>query len=279
MIDAHAHLNFKAFEKDVDAVVKNAFENGVTKIINVGTKIDSSQKAVELTQKYENLYASVGIHPHHADKLDINWEEELTKLARQPKVVAIGECGLDFFSYQSNEIVNPKTQKEVFIKQIEIAHKLKLPLQIHNRQAGPPVGEAGKEILTILEGHKSYLLNPPGMFHCLSGDPAFLKKVLALGFYVGFDGNITYAGIAKGETVDLKELVKYAPLERLILETDSPYLAPEPLRGSRNEPKNVIIVGQFIASLKKISFEKVREATERNTDELFFPKSLQPLSD
>lgn len=272
MVDAHAHLNFKAFEKDYEAVISRAASAGVTKIINVGTKIDSSSKAVELAQKYENLYAAVGIHPHHADKLNADWEEELVKVAQNPKVVAIGECGLDFFSYQSNKIANPKTQKEIFIRQIEIAKKLKLPLQIHNRQAG-------KEILEILLSHKAHLSNPPGIFHCMSGDLNFLKKVLNLGFYIGFDGNITYPGVAKGEATDLKDLVKYTPLEKLILETDSPYLAPLPLRGSRNEPKNVIIIGRFIASLKKISFEEVREVTEKNTDELFFPKSLQPLSD
>lgn len=272
MFDAHAHLNFKAFEKDRDQVIKTALQAGVTKIINVGTKIDSSLKAVELAQKYENLYAAVGIHPHHADKLDINWEEELIKMAQNKKVVAIGECGLDFFRYQSNEIVEPKSQKNIFLRQIEIAQKLKLPLQIHNRRAED-------EVLKVILNLKSYFLNPPGLFHCFSGSLAFLKKVLDLGFYIGFDGNITYSGIAKGEMVDLKELVKYVPLERIILETDSPYLPPVPLRGSRNEPKNVIITARFISRLKKMSFEEIREATEKNTNELFFPKNLYPLSD
>ncbi|KKQ29657.1 MAG: Hydrolase, TatD family [Candidatus Levybacteria bacterium GW2011_GWA1_37_16] len=136
MIDVHCHLNFHSFEKDYDQVIKSAFEAGVTKIINVGTKIDSSQLAVELAQKYDNLYAIVGVHPHHADKPEQGWLEELEKLAKKPKVVGIGEIGMDYFSYKSNDIVDPKLQKEVFIKQIELSHKLKLPLQIHNRQAG-----------------------------------------------------------------------------------------------------------------------------------------------
>lgn len=198
MIDVHCHLNFHAFEKDYDEVIKDAFEAGVEKIINVGTKIDSSQKAVDLAKKYENLYAIVGVHPHHADKLSQNWTSELEKLANEPKMVGIGECGLDYYSYKSNAIVDPKIQKEVFIKQIELSLKLKLPLQIHNRHAGG-------DIIEILKDYKSELLDPPGMFHCISGSIPLLKKVLDLGFYVGFDGNITYEGIAKGEDTPLSE--------------------------------------------------------------------------
>src|SRR3990167_8047673 len=237
MIDVHCHLNFHSFEKDYDQVIKSAFEAGVTKIINVGTKIDSSQLAVELAQKYDNLYAIVGVHPHHADKPEQGWLEELENLAKNAKVVGIGECGIDFFSYKSNDIVDPKLQKEVFIKQIELAHKLKLPLQIHNRHGG-------KEILDILTSHKPYLLNPPGMFHCMSGDVEFLKKILDLGFYVGFDGNITYKGIAPGEDTPLPDLIKNTPLDRIVTEPDSPFPTPEPMRGRRNTPSCVIIVGK-----------------------------------
>ena len=266
MIDVHCHLNFHSFEKDYDEVIKRAFEAGVTKIINVGTKIDSSEKAVELAEKYENLYAIIGVHPHHADKLDPSagsgWLRQLEKLARHPKVVGIGECGLDYFSYKSNAIVKPELQKDVFIKQIELAYKLKLPLQIHNRQAG-------KDILDILINYKSYLSDPPGMFHCMSGDIDFLKKVLDLGFYVGFDGNITYKGIAKGETTDLKDLVKYAPIERIITETDSPYLTPVPHRGQRNEPKYAIIVAQAIGEIKSLTFEEIDRITTENAKALF----------
>lgn len=262
MIDAHCHLNFHSFEKDYDFVIKSAFDAGVTKIINVGTKIDSSQKAVDLAKKYSNLYAIVGVHPHHADKLEQGWLEELEKLAQEPKVVAIGEIGMDYYSYKSNDIVDPKLQKEVFIKQIELSHKLKLPLQIHNRQAG-------EDILDILLNHKSYLMNPPGMFHCMSGDIDFLKKVLNLGFYVGFDGNITYEGIAKGETTALSDLVKYASIDRIVTETDSPFLTPQPHRGSRNIPSYVIIVGEVIAQIKGISTKEVAEKTTQNAKSIF----------
>jgi TatD DNase family protein len=262
MIDAHCHLNFHSFEKDYDTVIKSAFKAGVTKIINTGTKIDSSQLAVELAQKYENLYAIIGVHPHHADKPEEGWLEELERLAKKPKVVGIGEIGMDYFSYKSNDIVDPKLQREVFIKQIELAHKLKLPLQIHNRQAG-------KDILDMLINHKSYLLNPPGMFHCFAGNIELLKKVLDLGFYVGFDGNITYNGLAPGEDTSLKDLAKYAPVDRIIVETDSPFLAPEPKRGSRNMPEYVIITAGFIAKLKGISFEDFEAKTTANTIKIF----------
>lgn len=262
MIDIHCHLNFKAFEKDIDKVIKRAFEAGVTKIINVGTKIDSSQKAIELAEKHDNLYATVGVHPHHADKLEDNWEEKLEQLAKHPKVVAIGECGMDFHSYQSNNMVNPNLQKELFIKQIELAYKLKLPLQIHNRQAG-------KEILDILLNHQSSLLNLPGVFHCFSGDKNFLKKVLNLGFYIGFDGNITYKGMPKGETTKLEELVKFTPLDRILTETDAPFLSPQPYRGGRNLPEYVILIARKIAEIKGVTFEEVKKQTTINTKSVF----------
>ena len=294
MIDVHCHLNFHAFEKDCDEVIKRAFEAGVTEIINVGTKIDSSEKAVELAKNRENLYAIVGVHPHHADKTQGSnnnnvilgsgatpesptairdsgqarmtedyWIEQLETIAKSSKkVVAVGEIGLDYYRYKSNDIVDPKLQKAVFIKQVELAYKLKLPLQIHNRQAG-------KDIIDILISHKSYLINPPGMFHCMSGDIDFLKKVLDLGFYVGFDGNVTYKGIAVGETTDLKDLVRFAPLDRIVVETDSPFLTPEPHRGSRNVPEYVIIVGAFLARLKGVTFEKLKQQTTKNAHFIF----------
>lgn len=269
MVDVHCHLNFHAFEKDVDEVIKSAFEAGVTKIINVGTKIDSSEKAVDLAKNYENLFAIVGVHPHHADKISqshpgkqYDWVERLEMLARMSKVVAIGEIGMDYFRYKSNDIVDPKLQKEVFIRQIELAHKLKLPLQIHNRHAG-------KDIIGILINHKSLILNPPGMFHCFAGSIDLLKKVLDLGFYVGFDGNITYGGLAPGENTYLKDLAKYTPLDRIVVETDSPFLTPLPHRGSRNVPSYVIITGKFIAKIKGITFEEFEAKTTKNATKLF----------
>jgi TatD DNase family protein len=262
MVDAHCHLNFKAFENDLEEVIKRATQNDVSKIINAGTNLETSKIAIELAQKYPGLYATAGIHPHHADKLEDNWEEKLIALAKKQKVLAIGETGIDYFNYESNGITDKKLQKDLFEKQIHIAQQLRLPLMIHNRQAG-------KEVLEILEKNKSSLVNPPGLFHCFSGDLTFLKKVLNLGFFVGFDGNITYEGIARGETIPLSELVKFAPPDRIIVETDAPYLAPIPHRGSRNEPSYVIIVAEFIAKIKQLPVETVIQKTTENTFTVF----------
>lgn len=262
MIDAHCHLQFKAFEEDYDKVISDAFSNGITKIINVGTSIDSSRKAVEFAEKYENLYAIIGIHPHHVDKPEKNYLEDLEKLAKNKKVLAIGEIGLDYYSYKSNGIVDPDLQKEVFIKQIKLAHKLKLPLQIHNRHAG-------EDILKILVDHKHLLQKIPGMFHCFAGSKEVLKKALDLGFHIGFDGNITYKGLAPGETVSLPDLARLTPINRIIVETDSPYLTPEPFRGKRNEPKRAIITARFIAQIKDLTLEKFIEQTDKNIFDIF----------
>lgn len=270
MIDVHCHLNFHSFEKDYDFVIQEAQKKGVSIIVNVGTKLDSSQKAVDMAKKYGNLYAIVGVHPHHADKpmechndIQRDWIKELEQIAlSSKKVVAIGEIGMDYYSYKSNGIVDPKLQKETFVKQIELAHKLKLPLQIHNRLAG-------KDILEILIHHKNYLLEFPGMFHCFSGNKEFAKKVLDMGFFVGFDGNITYEGTAPGEDTSIKVLASYVPMERIVIETDSPYLTPVPYRGSRNEPSHAIITGRFLAQLKRISFDEVDRITTKNAHAIF----------
>lgn len=264
MTDVHAHLQFRAFEKDYREVIKNAFDEGVTKIINVGTRVESSEKAVEFANRYENLFAIIGVHPHHADKhgLNTNWLSQLEKLAEHKKVLAIGEVGLDYYSYQSNGIVEPTLQKKAFIEQIELASKLKLPLQIHNRHAG-------EDILKILIDHKNLLMDPPGMFHCFAGSIEVLKKALNLGFYIGFDGNVTYKGLAPGETISLSELATLTPIDKIVIETDSPYLTPLPYRGKRNEPKHAIITARFVSELKKIAFDEFVAQTEQNIYNIF----------
>lgn len=263
MIDVHCHLNFKAFEKDLDKTIKKAFSAGVEIIINTGTSLKSSLKAVELASKYDNLYAIVGIHPHHADKVEAGWEKELKKMAQNKKVVGIGEIGLDYYSYKSNGIVDPKLQRNVFEAQIQIASDLKLPLQIHNRHAG-------EDIVEILKSHKNLLKNPiPGMFHCFAGTLDILKDALDLGFYIGFDGNITYKGLAPGERVSLSNLCKNTPLERIVTETDAPFLTPEPNRGGRNEPSYVIITGTKIAEIKAISKKDLDSITTQNAKQIF----------
>lgn len=269
MIDVHCHLNFHAFAKDYKECIARAKDKGVSTIINVGTKIDSSEKAVLLAEEFDNLYAIVGVHPHHADKQDVasDWVKQLETLAQKPKVVAIGEIGLDYYRYQSNGIVDPAMQKNFFEQQLELAHKFDLPIQIHNRHAG-------KDILEILEHHRNLLKNDfPGMFHCFAGSPEILKKALDLGFLIGFDGNSTYPGLAPLETTSLTDLARLTPLDRMLTETDSPFLTPIPHRGTRNEPSYVIIVGEFLAKIKGVSFEQLDHQTEQNAKNLFHLKN------
>jgi len=270
MVDVHCHLNFHAFDKDVDEVARRAFNAGVRAIINTGTSIPSSKKAVELAHHYSSMYAIVGIHPHHADKADVefegelqkDWFENLKRIAKNPKVIGIGETGLDYHYYESNGVVDKKLQEDAFRKQIELSIELGLPLQIHNRQAG-------EDIISILKEYRTKLQDPPGMFHCFAGSKKVLKTALDLGFYIGFDGNITYKGIAPGETVELSELVKLTSADRILVETDSPFLTPIPLRGIRNEPKNVIIVGEYIASLKGVGIHGFQKQIYSNFEAVF----------
>jgi TatD DNase family protein len=259
MIDVHCHLNFPEFTNDLDKVIQRAKAKGVEKIINVGTSIHYSKQVVDLANKYPEFYAIVGVHPHDAGKLEKNWDKELEALTKNPKVLAIGEIGLDYFSHNN---VDKKIQQAVFEKQIEISLKLKLPLQIHSRKAA-------EDMIAILKNYKNRLLNPPGMFHCMAGDLSYLKNVLDLGFYIGFDGNITYKGLAPGEDTPLIDLVKYTPKEKIVVETDAPFLSPIPYRGSRNEPSYVIITADSIAKIKGVSFKEIEKNSTINSETIF----------
>lgn len=241
LIDSHAHLNFPELLSDIDGVLERAKIAGVEKIICVGTNLEDSKTAVALAQKYENLYATVGIHPNDDSSImveRVNWSE-LENLAKQNKVVAIGECGLD------NKTSIPG-QKEVFEKQIEIAKKLDLPLVIHVR-------DAWEEIKKI------DLSNNRGVFHCYSGPAEFLPN-----FYISFAGNVTF-----GNAENLRELARTVPLEKMLVETDCPFLAPEPLRGSQNEPANVKITATVLAELHDVSLDELSKITTANAAKLF----------
>ncbi|MBL7159800.1 TatD family hydrolase [Candidatus Microgenomates bacterium] len=267
LIDTHCHLNFKAFRKDVDQVIQRAKRAGVEKMLVVGADLKTSQKAIDLAQKYDGLYASVGIHPHHVNSLDNNdldiTKEKLINLTKNKKVVAIGETGLDYFQYKNSKYGEIKLTKEIKDLQksllnlhLDLAQHLNLPLIIHCRQAFA-------DLLAILtEKNKNF--NLKGVLHCFSGSKTHLTQVLDLGFKVGFDGNITYSS-----RNDLRSLIKITPLEKILLETDSPFLTPKPFRGKRNEPKNLKIIAQKIAHLKNISLEEVSKKTTANADFLF----------
>ncbi|MBU1085667.1 TatD family hydrolase [Patescibacteria group bacterium] len=268
-IDTHTHLNLKAFEDDWREVADRAKKAGVEKMLVVGTDLESSQKALALAEEVEGLFAVAGFHPHHCkgitktqiDKII----EKLKKLAKHKKVVAIGECGLDYHVYQKTKYPSTslrinktleKLQKQVFGKQIQLAKSLNLPMVIHNRKAQ-------KDILDVMD-HFCQVDGkyPRGVFHCISGSVKFLKLLLERGFYIGVDGNVTYSS-------EVKALAKETPLDKLLLETDSPWLTPVPHRSLRNEPSNVKIVAEFVAKLKKTSINQIATITTRNAENLF----------
>ena len=234
IIDSHCHLTKNFFENPAE-IIENAKRAGVEKLICIGTTLADSQEAIDLAQKFDNVFATVGIHPEENCG---NWEA-FEKLITKPKVVGIGETGLD------NKIGKPG-QKEVFEKQILLAKKYNKPLVIHVRDAWADI-------------KKINLSGCRGVFHCYSG-PAEIPN----NFYVSFAGNVTFRN-AK----ELQSLAKNIPLEKILLETDSPFLAPDPLRGSKNEPKNVKIIAEYLAKLKNISFEEISKITSNNTLKLF----------
>ncbi|MBI3379500.1 TatD family hydrolase [Candidatus Gottesmanbacteria bacterium] len=264
-IDTHAHLNFKAFNKNLEEVIDRAKKAGIDKIIIPGAKIGSSRKAVEISQKYDDCFAAIGIHPHHVDEFidlgESNIEEELNLFIKNKKTVAIGEIGLDYHVYKDYSPVsreNKKHQKELLILQIEIATEFNLPIIFHCRDAHDDQLELIQSY--IQTGEK----NIKAVFHCFGGEKKHLEKVLNLGFYVGFDGNVTYP-----ENKNLHDLVKYTPIDRLLLETDSPFLTPLPLRGKLNEPANLIHTVEFTSQIHNISIQELGSITTKNALELF----------
>lgn len=266
LIDTHAHLNFKVFNKIIDQVLWQASEAGVKKIIVPGTDLESSQKAVNLAKHFVNVYAAVGIHPHHSNyhtTVRGSYCALKNLVKESKKVIAIGECGLDYYHYPKTKYDNykvdkdfKKKQKKLFIMQLNLAHELNLPVIIHNRQAHNDI----REVLQKATRHA-----PRAVFHCFEGDEKFLDWVLKSGFYIGFDGNITY-------NKKLAEIVKITPIDKILLETDSPFLIPEPMRSQKifpNEPKNVKITAKYIANLKGDSFFKIAKQTTANAGKLF----------
>ena len=249
LIDSHAHLEMREFDSDREEVIKRAREAGVDFIITVGTNLALSRKAVSLAQGYENIYATIGIHPHDAAKTDKNTCESLKELARRQKIVAYGEIGLDFFRNTSP----PEKQIEVFGLQLELAHELNLPVIIHDR-------EAHDQTLKMVKASSV----SRGVFHCFSGDYTMAKQCIDLGFYISIPGVVTFD---KAKTI--QDVAGRIPLASLFLETDAPYLAPVPHRGKRNEPSFIIHTAKKVAEIKKVSWEEVAEVTACNTMNLF----------
>ncbi len=250
MIDTHAHLDFPQFNNDREKVIEQAFSSGLEALINIGVDLESSEKSINLAEKYKNIYATVGFHPHDASKLNQGTLNELEKLASHPKVVAIGEIGLDFYRNLSPENVQIRAFKE----QIELAKKLKLPIVVHVRNAY-------KKALEIL---KTDAIGLKGVLHCFSGDENEAKQALSLGFYLSFNGTLTYKNSRAAE------LVKKIPLSSILTETDCPYLTPEPMRGKRNEPKLVrLVIEKVVQVSSSHTFREIDEIFTQNAKKLF----------
>jgi len=269
MIDTHSHLNFKDFNRDYQEVIREAEENGVSAIINVGSDFATSEKAIKISQEKKICYAAVGVHPIHADRLVGRGEAEIFKelenLASKKKVVAIGETGLDYYHLPQNKSESEKAkaqQKRLFKIHLELARKLNLPLILHCRNAY-------EDLLRILEAQCSNLTiqqfnNIRGAIHCFCGNLAAAKKFLDLGFYLGFTGLITYPG-----NEYLAEVIANVPGDKILAETDCPYLAPQEKRGERNLPHYVQYVIEYMAKTRGADFQEMERITNENAKKLF----------
>lgn len=250
-IDTHVHLNADQYDEDLQEVIDRALENNVTKMIVIGFDRKTIERAMDLTEKYEFIYAVVGWHPVDAIDCtpeDLQWIEEL---AAHPKVVGIGETGLDYHWDKSPKEV----QQEVFRKQIQLAKKVQLPIIIHNR-------EATEDVLRILKEEKAEEVG--GVMHCFSGSVETARESIDMNFMISLGGPVTFKNAKKP-----KEVAELIPIEHLMIETDAPYLAPHPYRGKRNEPSYVPLVAEEIARLKGLTIEEVGEKTTKNAEQFF----------
>ena len=247
LIDTHSHIYSKDYDEDLAEVIDRASRNNVDKIICVGTDIQTSMQSLEISRAYKNVYCTVGIHPHEAKKTNQTYISDLEKMAKDPKVVAIGESGLDYYYNHSS----PDIQKKIFIEQIELAEKLGLPIVIHNRNSNA-------DLIDILKNYKA-----SGVVHCFSGDIILAEKLIDLGFYLSFTGIITF------NNSTLTDVIKKIDLDRIMVETDSPYLTPVPFRGKRNEPMHVKIIAEKIAKIKNIDIKTLISHTTNNAFKLF----------
>ncbi len=252
LIDTHCHLDFPQFDADRDLVVERAAQAGVKTIVNVASSLKASRDAVALAERFPGVFATIGIHPHDAQECDEAAFAEIRRLAQAKKVVAIGEVGLDFYRNLSPQ----KDQEKVFERFIVLARETKLPLIVHTRMSHERAFE-------ILQGHRAAGL-PGVVVHCFSGDTAFLTRCLDAGFFVSFTCNVTYR---KADA--LRAVLAHVPLERLFLETDAPFLAPEGRRGQRNEPAYLPALAQEAARVMREDLGAVCEKTTQNAKAFF----------
>lgn len=250
LTDSHAHIDDERFDADRESMLERAAAAGVSLIINIGADMASSARSVALAETHPMIYAAVGMHPHDAKDMQEQDYRRLEQWTAHPKVVAVGEIGLDY-----HYDLSPRpTQTEVFLRQLDLVRKAGKPFIIHER-------EAHADMLAIIRTAAKDLR---GVFHCFSGSVETAREYLKMGFYISVAGPVTFP-----KAVKTKEVAKYVPLDRLLVETDSPYLTPQPFRGKRNEPAYVRLVAEEIAELRKISLVELAEATTKNVHELF----------
>ena len=260
LVDSHCHLDGKVYTSDRDEVIQRAIDAGVKRMVAIGTGEGPPdlEAGIRLADSYDVFYATVGVHPHEASKYQDTTSVNLRSLLRHPKVVALGEIGLDYHYNFSP----PDVQKRVFLEQMAIAAEARKPIVIHTR-------EAWADTLELLEQHWAPT-GLGGIMHCFTGTPAEVERTVALGFHLAFGGVVTYP-----RAVEVHESVKVVPLDRLLLETDAPYLAPVPKRGKRNEPSYLLETSKRIAELRGMSVEDVASATTTNFERLFGLAALQ----
>jgi len=251
LIDTHTHLDMPEFDHDREEVILRALKQGIEYIITVGIGKAECEIALELAKTHPFIYAALGVHPHNAKDMDSEVYEYIALNSRSEKVVAIGEIGLDFY-----RTLSPKEdQIECFRKFLQLAKEIKKPVIIHDRNAH-------KEILTILEEENAWEIG--GVIHCFSGDKEMAKKCIDYGFYISIPGTVTFKNANA-----LRDVVKWLPIDRILLETDSPFLAPYPFRGKRNEPSYVRYVADRVSKIKGVSFEEIAKITSNNAKNLF----------
>jgi TatD DNase family protein len=250
-IDSHAHLDLPEFKKDIYDVICRAKESGIENIITIGIGVQECKTAMRIAENYPSVYAAIGIHPHNAKSLDLKTLDFLENNVKTKKVVALGEMGLDFFRNHSSK----EDQIRAFRAQLDLAKSVKLPVIIHDR-------DAHDETLSILKEEKAGLIG--GVIHCFSGDAEMAFKCIDMGFYISIPGTVTFKN-----SKEQIEVARKIPIEKILIETDSPFLSPVPYRGKRNEPLYVKYVAEEIAKIKNIQLEDVARTTVANTKKLF----------
>ena len=253
--DSHAHLDDEKFNEDREELIPEIKKAGITKFISAGYSLEGSIRAIELSKKYDFIYPTCGISPNDIPQTEEELWKNLDKIEElikeNPKIVAVGEIGLDYYWEKENK----EMQKLAFIEQIKIANKYDLPIVIHTREA----------VMDTLEILKENPVNKKGIFHCCPLNRELVKEALKLGFYISFAGPVTFKN-----SKNANEIIEMVPNDKMLIETDSPYLSPEPLRGRRNDPRNVKYIAQKIADVKNMTIEEVAKQTYENAEKIYF---------